>query len=708
MTDIIFGIDIGTSNTVISYFENNKANILFDGMFKLIPSKIYISSENKIYCGNYIPTGSTDIIHSFKIEIGNDYNVIRNDKTYYIKDILNIFINHIKILILKKFPKLQTIETVDTVITVPSNFSDIQREILRDSFINNNFNILRIINEPSAAALSYGLNQIGEKKIMVIDTGGGTMDITVLEKDDNIFKVIDSVGLNNLGGNNFTNIIMEHIIKKNNTINKSDTLFYTSQRIKEKLSYMTNYSVNLKQYGVDSTYDLTLLEFSKLSSKLLQIIDNMISDLIKSYPDIEHFILVGGSSKMKILQEKIYDITGKKPWIHPNLDSVVSEGACLYGGIIKNIYTSEEKVLLIDILPLSLGVETVDGNFSIIVPKNTPLPAKRTQKYTIDTPGEASVKIKIYQGERKIANKNILIGEIEFDKVSLTGIPVIEISFKVDLNGIIYVFIVDKKSGCEKNILLKDIPKYDNETINKITEDALVNNEIDDETVIKLQRIYTIQTKIENAFINLNINDLLSQDKKLEIQLELNDIEEKINNMSNIELLDTLQHIDTKYIGLTQTNNFMDNDNNIENKMDNMEKVLINEFKSDLIRRINLLLVQNPDWSEYLSPLLEELEINNLSMEYLQEKLNILKELQGDDNNEIPRDFKEELKNMCIYLNIEFQEGQIELESSKKEQMINIIIKYLDNINNNDNNDSDYWCEELNNFNKICEELYLS
>jgi len=245
MTDIVFGIDLGTTNTVISYFQEGKTKILSDGAFKLIPSKVYFSPENKIYCGNYIPIGAKDVINSFKIEIGNqDFSIMRNNKIYKLSDILNLFINHIKILINKKFPNL----SIKSVITVPSNFSDTQREILREAFINNNFNIIRIINEPSAAALSYGLNQNENKKIMVIDTGGGTMDITILEKDDNLFEVVTSIGLNDLGGNNFTQVIVDDIIKKNPNIKECDTLFFSGQRMKEKLSYLENFQINLKPH----------------------------------------------------------------------------------------------------------------------------------------------------------------------------------------------------------------------------------------------------------------------------------------------------------------------------------------------------------------------------------------------------------------------------------------------------------------------------
>lgn len=692
----VFGIDLGTTNTVISYFDENKSKILTDGAFKLIPSKIYISPDNKIYCGNYIPIGAKNIINSFKVNIGKEYNLIRNNKEYNISDILNIFINYIKSLILKKFPELIEIEAV---ITVPSNFSDNQREIIREAFINNNFLVIRIINEPSAASLAYGLNQVGENKIMVIDTGGGTMDITILEREDNFFQVLHSEGLNDLGGDNFTNIIVNYIIEilKISDISK-ESLFYTAQRIKEKLSYQDHYITNLKNVRIE----LSLKQFNKLSSKLLQRVDDLLSNIIKNYEGIEYFILVGGSSKMKILQDKIYDITGKKPWIHPNLESVVSEGAALYAGIIKGYYKSEKNVLLVDVLPLSLGIETVDGNFSIIIPKNTPLPAKRSQKYTTDTPGDSNIKIKIYQGERKIANKNTLIGEIEFNKVSLTGMPVIEIVFRVDLNGIINVIVLDKKSGSELNILLKDIPKYDQNILHKILEDAELNNEIDNEMVTKLQRIYIIKTKIENALINLNINELLSEETKKEIQLELNTIEDELEEKSNTELLEIIYKIDEKYLCLTKTNNLSDNDEHNDKKMDELEKVLFNELKADIIRRANLLLAQNPDWSDFIKPLLEKLELSNFTTEYLQEKLIVLKELQ-DNDEDFKRDYKEELKNMCIYLKTEIDEDQLELSENKKKILIDIITKTLNTI---ENNNEINWEDKLIDFNKSCEELY--
>jgi len=696
---IVFGIDLGTTSTVISYFKDGKIKVFNDGAFKLIPSKIYISPENKIFCGNYIPLGVSDVINSFKIQIGNDFLIERNNKKYNINDILTIFVSHIKQLIINKFPDLINPQTV---ITVPSNFSDIQREIIKTAFINNSFEVIRLINEPSSAALSYGLNQKEDKKIMVIDTGGGTMDITILEKTDNFFEVIHSIGLNDLGGNNFTQVIVDDILKKNKNIKSNDVLFYSSQRMKEKLSYLDNFEINLKQFlGYDSFYNLSQKDFYKLSNRLLNRVDELLSEILKKYEDIEYFILVGGSSKMKILQDKIYDITRKKPWIHPNLESVVSEGAALYASIITGLYKTNEDVLLVDILPLSLGVETADGNFSVIIPKDTPLPAKRTQKYTSDSPGDNVVKIKIFQGERKIANKNQLIGEVEFDKVSDVGMPVIDVTFKVDLNGIINVIILDKKSGLDKSVIIKDFPKYDEETLRMIIKDAELNNDADQEMTTKLQRIYIIKTNVENALINLNINELLSEESKNEIRRNLNEIEESLESLSNQELLELMTKMDEKYAGLTQTLEINDNDNNEEKKMEDLEKMLINELKIDIIRRANLLLIQNPEWSEFINPLLEELEITNLSHEYLNEKLQILKEVQNEENTD--RDYKEELKNLCIYLKTEFDEGQLEISDEKKIEFIEILKNNFDLLESDKSEIN--WEEKLNEFNKVCENL---
>jgi hypothetical protein len=224
--------------------------------------------------------------------------------------------------------------------------------------------------------------------------------------------------------------------------------------------------------------------------------------------------------------------------------------------------------------------------------------------------------------------------------------------------------------------------------------------------VTKFQRIYIIKNKIENALSNLSINELLSEETKKEIQNELNELENDLDNKTNVELLEIIQKIDDKFSGLTNSSKFTDNEDTEDKKMDDLEKVLVNEVKSDVIRRANLLLVQNPDWSDFIKPLLEELEITNLSIDYLQDKLSILKELQEDDNDdEGSRDYKEELNNMCIYLKTELDQNQIDLSEDKKIVLTAIIIENLDEIEKNIPEIN--WEEKLKEFNKACESLYF-
>ena len=660
MDEILVGIDFGTTNTVISYF-NKKCDILVDGIFKTIPSKIgYIN--DKYYCGNYIPiSNDINIIHSFKLLDNNT-------------DYLIIFFKHIYDIIVKNLNN----NNIYAVITVPSNFNDKQRENIKNCFELVNIKVIRIINEPSAAALSYGLNFSSNEyeKILVIDTGGGTMDFTILEKNDMFFEVIDSRGLNNLGGNNFTDLIFSHF---NNNLS-----WINCQKIKEKLSYLDTYEIKYN----NNNFFLTRNTFNNLSQFLINNIENVLSDMIKNIK-IDYVILVGGSSKIPILQETIKKITNKNLWIHPNLETVVSEGAGLYAAIIKNKYEQNNDVILLDVVPLSLGIELVDGTYSIIIPKNTPLPVKRTNKYTTDSPSDNSVKIKIYQGERKIANKNFLIGEYIFDKVTCGGVPIIEITFKIDLNSIINIIIIDKKSGIEKNIIIKDIPNYTDDQLDNLINQANKLNETDELELSKNQNIYMIRTIIENVLINLSVNNLIDEIEKNKMLKEFEDIENNLENMDNLKLIETLKNLEEKYSLLGNKKE----DNN-ENDMSDIEKLFLNDRKLELQNKINILINQKPEWEEYLNPVLEQLSYNNVSIDYINEKLNDLNELENNQD----RDYKSELNNLCLFLNKEINDGNI----IKDTTLINLINKNLQNILNNI--EINYQLE-LNQINNLCEKL---
>ena len=510
MNIILLGIDFGTTNTVITIFKNNKYVILTDNIFKKIPSKICFYN-NKIYCGNYIPSQCTNIIQNFKIYNDNITlkNFILGNNKYNYTEILIIFFKHLyDIIINYELLNNNNKYIIKAVITVPSDFNDIQREIIKKCFELVNINIIRIINEPSAGALSYGLNLSinNEEKILVIDTGGGTMDITLLEKNDNFFEVIDSFGYNNLGGNIFTQIILDNMIKNNIKSN-----FNIEQNIKEKLTYLNELSYlddNNNNYYISRDIFNKLLIDNNIISDISNILINKINN--ENYK-FDNIILIGGTSKIQIFQDTIKNIIKNIDIIiHPNLEYVVSEGACIYANIIENNKINQNKndLILVDVLPLSLGIELADGTFSIIIPKNTPLPIKRSQKYTTDKPTDNNINIKVFQGERNIANKNKLIGNFNFNKFKTGGFPIIEIIFKVDLNSIITINIIDIKTNIEEILIIKNLPDINKNDLELILNDCIILNENDDDNLKYNQYLYLIKIHIENSLINLNLNSL--------------------------------------------------------------------------------------------------------------------------------------------------------------------------------------------------------
>ena len=719
--ELTIGIDFGTTNTVVSYFKKNPI-IFKDSIKELIPTKIYFG--DKINCGNYIPINiSSDsnneqknILSNFKTKIGSNPEYFINKKIYTDKDVITIFFKHIKDLLKRKFGNI----IFNTVLTVPSNFNDNQRKILMNIATFLGFNILRIINEPTAAAFAYGLNNnIDDEKIMVFDLGGGTLDVSILEIDDNFFETIDSIGINNLGGNDFTKIIYDDCLKEfKNTINK-DTLIvkqskllqllYNCNRAKEKLSWIDSCTIKISDFykisqeeTIDLEYNLDKIKFKNICKPLLDRISRKLSTFKKEYT-VSKLILVGGSSKLKIVQNLLEDEFNIKPLIHNNLQQVVSLGACYYGAMIRK-ELSDNEIILVDNLPLSLGVETAEGIFSVIIPKNTPLPATKSQKYTIDTPGEEIITVKVYQGERTIANKNYLIGEFEFNKISKIGMPIINITFRVDINGLINITIQDKHSGESKDILIRNIDDNISLNLNKILKEAEEFKELDQNEMIRTQLYYKIEGRIENILNNLNINNLIAKSRKDEMTENLIESLDNIDNLLIPDLIKLDKRLDEEFFillnnsDLTDLNNDQVSDTTNKYNELNIETVIIQEKIEFMRNKIDFYMLKDIDdfKKECLIKLNKFLDGDNINQKDIDEKMEYMKQLFTDS-------YKEELMQLCMFLKGEIENKNLNLDDNQYIVLSKIVTKYLDMLDSNNSN-IDYK-EEINNLNKVCENI---
>jgi len=659
---IICGIDFGTTNSVISYFSNNKPKVLKNLNRKLIPTQVAFYN-NKIYCGNEIPTKYDFLINNFKTLIGTDkiYNV--NNKKYSINEIVILYLNYLKNLILDKKD-----HDIKSVISIPANFNDNQREILKKCFEKVGIEVLRIINEPTSAALSYGLLNCNEEEtILVIDIGGGTLDITLLEKDELFFEVVDTIGDKNIGGNTFTDIIQS----------KTELSWEDSNRIKERLYYKDSITIN------NITINKTILvNFVKT-----------ITEKIKNYfeiftkYDIDNIILVGGSSKLFIIQDLVKEVFKKDPLIYKDLQTVVANGACYYGAYLKNKLKDNNDIVLLDVLPLSLGVETADGNFSVIIPRNTPLPVERTQRYTTDTPGDNETTIKIYQGERKIANKNLLISEFTFNKISLGGVPVINVTLNVNLDGIIKVKVLDKRSSNEKNLILNNIKKVNNKELETIILDAEINLSKDIEEYTRKELIYYLEIRIDEILESIKVNNLINKEQKEEVINELLNNLDNLYNLNNNQLLKLKNDINEKFNNISTE--IVDEENE-----SNIEKILLDEKKEELEELINKIIEEyeiNEEKYELIKETIELIEKTNLTLEMLEDRIKYIKNYFNLDNT------FNKFNQLCSYLLEEIKNNRLEISKNNIVILKKYILEKLSLIENNVLLDWDIEIKKLNN-----------
>jgi len=657
----------------------------------MIPTKVYLGE--KMYFGNNIPMSILQ--SSNKLLYENFKSNITNDVSSEYNNIIYLYFKYLYNLIKLKFPD----DMIECVLTVPSIFNDYQRNIILNNARRGEINIIRLINEPTAAAFAYGLNiptKLNDDNILVFDIGGGTFDVSLLEVDDNFFEVVDSFGINDLGGNNFTDEIYKYITNKEKV--ERNKLWKKCNNAKEKLSYLKN--AKIEDIGI--SYIINYTNMKEICKSLLDRIknDDRIINLLNK-PSISKILLVGGSSKLLIIQELIESLFKIKPLVHKELQHVVSLGACYYGALIKNRLENFNQIILIDTLPLSLGVETADGLISVIIPKNTPLPATRTQKYTTDTPGDKEVTVKVYQGEMSVASKNILIGEFIFNKVSRTTNPEINIIFKVDINGIISVSIEDMKSNESVNILIKskplsDIPENEIELSNK----SFTEGELDEEESRFMSLAYKIKTKVENLFSNknnINTCDTDLEEYYSNIIDRCESFEMKAITIPEMVKIDA--ELDEKYLLLINNSAKLD-DIEVVDEEDNLydiDEIIVEEKLETLKSKIDFYLSKELEEFKMKCIIdvinkIEKYEENNkITQLFIEEQLTYISELFPENN-------KNELIELCIFL----KSGIDNKEIPSNEELYNKIIDIIDTIEIDDKFNEQYCENEINIINDLC------
>ena len=555
----ILGIDLGTTNSCMAVIEGGEPTVIPNAEGgRTTPSVVAFSKKGEKLVGQVakrqLITNSENSVSSIKRHIGEaNYKVTLGGKDYTPQEISAMILRK-----LKDDAEAYLGETInDVVITVPAYFDDSQRQATKDAGAIAGFNVKRIINEPTAASLAYGLDkEAGEHKIMVYDLGGGTFDVSVLELGEGVFEVLSTSGDTHLGGDDFDQRIVNHIVsefKKNEGIDLSkdkaalQRLKDAAEKAKIELSSVTSTNINMPFITADSNgqpkhidMDLTRAQFEKMISDLLDktlVAVNRAMDDAKLKPnDLEKVLLIGGSTRIPAVTELVRKATGKDPYKNINPDEAVAVGAAVQAGVLGG---EIHDVLLLDVTPLTLGIETLGGVATPLIERNTTIPTRKSQVFSTAADSQPSVEIHVLQGERGIASANKTLGRFMLDGIppAPRGLPQIEVTFDIDANGILHVTAKDLGTGKKQSISIQKPGGLSEEEIDRMVKDAELHAEEDKKRKEEVDVRNTAESLINAAEKAVKeAGDIATDEQKSKVEAAIADLKTELEG-DNIEAI---------------------------------------------------------------------------------------------------------------------------------------------------------------------------